>query len=312
MSRALTFVKGYIARHPVAFALLAYVIAAFCWGHSGVIARYTMKGYTPYSALALRLTLATLGAFLLKRTFAKDVRLTKQQSTPLTLAGLLGGLAYICIYFANQSVTSAVASAVLATESGIATVVAFALRRKGTTWINFLGGLVGFFGVSAIYCERASLSQHQAWAVMVLFVGAILFALAAFPMEAAKTVHPCARLAPLLAPMAVLAWVATIIEALVIGPQVNGLWDMWLTLAIFYLGLICTLLPFIAFYAVVERWGAARAVTMALLVPPIAFFSDLVAESEPITLGTSGFTGVGMVLLGVAMSFQRPSREQVT
>jgi drug/metabolite transporter (DMT)-like permease len=310
MSRSLALLKASITRRPDILVCLAYVLAAFCWGHSGVIVRFSMKGYTPYATLAMRLTLATIGAFLLQRTFAKEERATRSQLVWLLLAGALGGLGYACVYFSNRFVTSAVSTSVLAIESGIATFVAFfALRRKDTTFLNVIGGAVGCLGVWAIYSERAVFSQEQAWAILILAAGALFFALGAFPMEAAKKVHPYARLAPLFAPMTVIAWLVTLVEASTTNGQIRFPWETIPLLAVIHLGLICTLLPFIAFYKVVSEWGPARALTMTLVIPPIAFLSDQIGEPEPMRLGLIGLGGVVLVLVGVFLSFQTRRRQ---
>lgn len=78
--------------------------------------------------------------------------------------------------------------------------------------------------------------------------------------------------------------------------------------AVVGLGVGCTALGFLAFFALVRHVGAARGSLVAYVAPLVAVTAGAVALDEPVTPGR--FLGLGLVLAGSGAASSRPSHSR--
>ena len=85
------------------------------------------------------------------------------------------------------------------------------------------------------------------------------------------------------------------------APLVGVTWQAWLALA--YLIVFGTVLPFLWFYEGVKALGAARASQFINLVPPLAVAESVLILGEPMTAAL--YVGTALVLAGLYLTNRR-------
>ena len=202
-----------------------------------------------------------------------------------------------CLTYAEQHISSSLTGLLIATVP-----IMTALLAKATglddrlTGMRLLGMGVGFTGVVALV--GLDLTSGAFLAVAALAVTAFGYALGpiiiarrlsdipALPVIAASLVINLVIYAPL-------AWVARPTE-----PVPASAW--WSVAA---LGLLCTAVAFIIFFALIAEVGPSRTTFITYINPAVAVILGVIVLSEPITLGI--IIGFPLVLIGSWMATRK-------
>ena len=282
---------------------LAWLVSSFVWGHTSFVIRISLHGCEPSLSAALRATLSALITLILWRIFAPDAKPNRHDLYQTLIAGAMMGAGLVGIYFAGLHITGGLITTILALQPVIVTVIALILGRKGISMVNLLGGIVAVAGIYAIYQERISITADQGLAILAVTISSIIFAVGCFPLNAAKGLNLFARMTLVFASMATINW---LVVAANIG--LNG-WQILAhaipvnsMLAIVYLATIGNILPYAAFLFLMQEWGEVSAVTVDFAIPIVALVVDFFLEKEPIQLGTIGWFGIALVMIGVFLT----------
>jgi len=206
-----------------------------------------------------------------------------------------------CLTFAETRLTSSLTGLLIATVPLVAAIMAkLAGLDDRLTGRRLLGLGIGFAGVVAIV--GLDVSGAQWLAVLALAITAFGYALGPIIVDL--------RLAnvPSLPVIAVAITANAIVYApfaWLQRPTASVPASTWLSIAI--LGLVCTALAFVLFFALIAEVGPARTTVITYINPAVAVVLGTVVLAEPVTWGL--VIGFPLVLIGSWLATRRaPAR----
>ena len=284
----------------MARAHLALVGVVVVWaGSFSVIKAALDEGIAAIDIAILRYAVAAPGfAFILWRARGLP-GLTRRDAVRVAAAGLLVVVGYhLFLNFGTRQTTSGIAALVVALAPGMTVVLAALAGLERIRLRHVIGLSLAFAGVVVVVAlgSGQSLSLESAQGPLLVLGAPLSFALYnvllkpllgrydLLALTAASSLIGMIGLAPLVRPSTVDA--ATDASLEVVGVVV-------------YLGVLATLLGYIAWNAGLRGLGPTRAVTYAYAIPPLAVLIGAIALDEPITawLVLGGALVVGGIVL---------------
>jgi drug/metabolite transporter (DMT)-like permease len=277
------------------------------WGTTWAAIRISLQGFPPLTGVALRFAIAGIVLLVLVRIFG--VRLGGGWgvwkvwivNTLFTFC-----LAYSVLYWAEQWVPSGLSAVLFATYPlWVALLAHFVLPGERLTGLSIVGVLVGFAGVAVIFSEDFGklLGPKVAFAAVVLLISPVSAALGnvwvkkwggeMHPLSTAAV--PMALTGLLMAPIAMLAEPDRHIH-LATAP----------VLALFYLALIGSAVPFTLFFSLLKHLPATRLSLINYAVPLVAVLVGALFLKEPVTLRV--VLGTALVIAGVGVASRTAGR----
>jgi drug/metabolite transporter (DMT)-like permease len=212
-------------------------------------------------------------------------------------------IAYSILYWAEQWVPSGLAAVLFATFPLLVALLAhFVLPGERLTWASGTGVLIGFAGVAVIYSEdfRSLLGPQVAFATTVMLLCPVSAALGSVAVKKwGSGIHPLSTAAvPMLLTGMVLGpiawWTESDRTVTFNGPS---------TLALFYLALVGSALPFTLYFWLLKRLPATRVSLINYAVPVVAVIVGSVILHEPVTLRV--ILGAALVIAGTAVAVRK-------
>lgn len=208
----------------------------------------------------------------------------------LALVQLIGP--FLLITYGELFLSSAMTSLLIAAEPLVVVLLALRFdRAEQVTGLRLFGLLVGLVGVASLLGFDLGISGESG---QLLGAGMVLLAAAGYAASALVVKRePFASLPPLgvvTAECAVATVVLTIPAGLRMPGHMPGL-DVLGSLVV--LGVVCTALAWLTFFALVATLGAARGTVFAYVNPAVAVVFGVLLLDEPFTVST----GVGFVLI---------------
>ncbi len=275
-----------------------FLLLGAIWGASFLLMRMGAADFGPFLTSFLRVLLAAL-LLLPLLVWKGQWPALRRHAKPILFLGVINsGIPFALFAFAVLHISTGLSSILNATAPLWSAVVAWLwLRDKPAPW-RIVGLVVGFAGVAALSWGKASFKSGAAsagWAVLACLVATLLYGVAAnFIKKYLQGVPPLAiATGTQVGATLVLAvpGLATA-PAQMPGPQAWG--------AVFLLALVCTALAYVLFFRLIERAGAARAVTVTFIIPVFGVMYGAVLLGEPITV-TMLVCGA-VILLGTALA----------
>ncbi|HEX3784862.1 MAG TPA: EamA family transporter [Pseudonocardiaceae bacterium] len=259
----------------VLFALMAVI-----WGLPYVLIKIADGGVSPYVIVFARTSIGAvvLVGFALRRG---NLALLRQHWLPLlglAVTEILGP--WLLLSDAERRLPSSLTGLLIASVPIIGALLGqFAARPERLSPLRWFGLLLGFAGVAVL--AGPNLSGGNLWSVAEVLITAVSYAIA--PRIAASklgavpgplTSASCLGFAALVyLPAALLTWPHTV-------PATRVL------LALGCLGLVCTAIAFLVFFALIRAEGPAKAMVFTYLNPAVAVVAGALILNEPITLIT--------------------------
>lgn len=211
---------------------------------------------------------------------------------------------HISLNVGERYTTAGAAALVVALAPAMTVALALGLRLEGFSRARMLGIATAFAGVAVVVLlgsgEEISLENTQG--PLIVLGAPLAFALynvLLLPLFRRYGVLALTAATSLAGMVALVPFARrSTFEGL--GGTTAG--DLALVL---YLGIVCTLLGYIAWNVGLRGLGASRAVAYAYGIPPLAVLTGAVALDEPVTLWL--VLGGGLVVAGVALA-QTPGR----
>lgn len=276
--------------------LLFTAISVF-WGIPYLFIKIAVRELDPSVVVFARVGIAT--AILLP--VAAQRKVLRQMSgrwlaiSMLSLVQIVGP--FLLISYGEQHITSSLTSLLIAAEPLL--VALFALRldpseQVGT--LRLIGLLIGMGGVIALLgLDVGGDGQKLLGAALVLLattgyaIGALFLkhpTIASLPNLGLVTVE-CASATVVLAPLAVTRLPSTIPSLEVI-------------VSLLVLGLICTALAYLTFFALVAEVGASRGTVFTYVNPVVSVLLGVILLGEPLTAAT--IAGFLLIIIGSWLS----------
>ena len=282
-------------------AHLALVGVVVVWaGSFSAIKAALDEGVAAIDIAILRYAVAAPGfAFILWRARGLP-GLTRRDAIRVAAAGMLVVVGYhLFLNFGTRHTTSGVAALVVALAPGITVVLAVALGLDRIRFRHVVGLTLAFTGVVVVVGlgSGQSLSFEIAQGPLLVLGAPISFALYnvilkpllgrydLLALTAASSLVGTIGLLPLVRPSTVDA----VADA---SPEVAGL--------VLYLGVLGTLLGYIAWNAGLRGLGPTRAVTYAYAIPPLAVLFGAILLDETITAWL--VLGAALVVGGIVLA----------
>ena len=279
--------------------LILFIALSVIWGTPYLFIRVAVTSVEPSVMVALRVGLAAL--LLLPIAAARgEFRGIRPHLPWIALFGLVEITGpFLLLGYAETALTSSTTALLIAAVPIVAAILARSLgldRRLG--WRRILGLAIGFGGVAVLV--GLDVAGDQLWAVGAAALTVLGYALGPIVISTKLANAPSLAVislalgfnALLYAPIAWVQRPTTAVPA-----------EAWWSIVI--LGILCTAIAFLIFFALVKEVGPSRMTVITFLNPAVAVMLGVIVLSEPITLGL--ILGFPLVLLGSYLA-TRPDR----
>jgi drug/metabolite transporter (DMT)-like permease len=204
---------------------------------------------------------------------------------------------FLLISYGEEHITSSLTSLLIAADPLM--IVLFALRFDPGERVNrlrLLGLLVGMAGVVILLGLNIGGDEQR-----VLGAGLILLATAAYAISALLIKRPIIATLPSLAVVTAECITTTILLLpLAVTRLPTRFPDLQVLISLLILGLICTALAYVLFFALVGEIGASRAAVITYVNPAVSVLLGVILLGEP--LNTSIVLGFLLIILGSCLS----------
>jgi len=274
------------------------------WGTTWAAIRVGLQGIPPLTGVALRFSIAGLVLVALSPVFGARFESSRREWTVWGINAVFTFIvAYSILYWAEQWIPSGLAAVLFATFPLLVALLAhFVLPEERLTWRRGLGILVGFAGVAVIFSEdfRKLLGPQVAFAAAVMLLCPVCSAIGSVAVKKwGGGIHPLSTAAvPMLLCGLILGPIAWFAEA---GRSVT--FNRASILALFYLALIGSALPFTLYFWLLKSLPATRVSLINYAVPVVAVVVGHFALDEPVTLRV--LVGAALVIAGTAVAVRR-------
>ncbi|MED3728243.1 DMT family transporter [Priestia filamentosa] len=282
-------------RNRTVFLLVSYVSIIFFWGSSFPAIRFALHSYTPESLALFRLLIAS--SFLVIIAIVLRIGLPNMRDVPmLVLLGCLGFSAYHLFLNKGETTVGGGIASLLVSTTPIFSLVLERLYLKRKMGVSkWLGSFISFLGIAFF-----SLSYHsQSYSIS----GTVFILLASFS-ESLYFVFQTRYLKQygMFAFITYTIWGGTIgmlwfFPRLLTEIEVASFSS---TLAVMYLGVFSSVLPYLALAYINLKVGASEATTSLYLIPIVAVILSGIWLDEKITLLSVGggiITFLGLFLI---------------
>lgn len=290
-------------------------VCVLTWGTTWYAITFQLGKTAPEIAVALRFGLAGGVVLAMCKWRGIEARFTNRDHLRLALqGGFMFGLAYLCVYHAEQHVVSglvAVGYSASPLVSGLGARVLFGTRL---TMRFFAGGLLGLTGVTLIFWpefgkteEGSAVALGAAFtlaSVLLSTVGSLtasrnrLHGMPFWPALGTSMLYG-AGVSMLAALLRVPGWAAH--GGLVVAPPIG--WSWWVSLL--YLSLAGSVLTFACYLTLQERIGPGPSGTIGVMTPLLALLVSMAFESfRPDALT---FVGAALAVLGNVWMLRQPA-----
>ena len=274
-------------------AWVAFAMVAILWGIPYLLIKVAVAEVSPVFVAWVRLVFAA--GLLLPLAAARNVL---RPALPrwrwiLVLAFFYMALAWTLIPFGERYLSSSLTAIIIAGVPLAVAVIQF--RRERPSRARVAGLLVGFAGVAALVGLDVGARSGQLIGVAALLV--VLGIYAAGPVLTARKLSandPAAN-SGLAAAMA-----AGILTPLVVFQLPERVPAPRVLAALLALGVLCSAVALVAFFALIQEAGALRASIVAYVNPAIAVASGALVLHERITV--TALLGMALILGGSALA----------
>jgi drug/metabolite transporter (DMT)-like permease len=271
------------------------------WGTTWAAIRVGLRGVPPFTGVALRFAIAAAVLLALFPVFGVKLdRSRRERGLWLSNTLLTFVIPYGILYWAEQWVPSGLAAVLFATFPLFVALMAHVLLPgERLTGASAAGILVGFAGVAVIFSEdfRALGGSKVALAAAVLLVCPLLAALGSVLVKRWGTgIHPLSISA---VPMGI---AALIMAPLALGVEADRavVFDTPSVLALLYLSLIGSAVPFALYFWLLKHQPATRLALINYATPVVAVAVGSSFLGEPVTARV--VLGTALVIAGVGVA----------
>ncbi|MGW9627614.1 DMT family transporter [Microbacterium sp. NPDC055521] len=279
---------GFTRRGWVLFAIMAFV-----WGITYLFIKEAVQSYSPPAVVAGRTLLG--GLILLPFALRAGALAAAWKHWPWVLAFGLVEMAgpFLLLSHAETQLPSGLTGLLVSTVPLFAVIIAL-LRgdRTALSPIRLGGLLLGFAGV-AVVVAGPGLFPHgpsSAFAIAEILLTAVLYAIAPFIIALKLKDVPSLGTITLALFAIGMGYLPAALLTQHEVPTVRA------TVSLLLLGIVCTALAFVAFFALIREVGPVRAPLFTYVNPIVAVVLGAIVLAEPLTPGL--LIGFPIVLIG--------------
>src|SRR5215475_557139 len=273
-----------------------FIAMGLIWGVPYMMIKVAVESLTP-ATLVLSRTLIAAAILVPLVAIRGEIRPVLFSWKPLLAFAVTEmALPWFLISSAEQRLSSSLTGLLIAAVPLVAALIGWFTggERLGTRRI--VGLLVGFAGVAALV--GLDVGHSNAVAVVQMAVVAVCYAVGPFILARYLSHLPGT-------PVIAVALAMTAVLYVVPGfAQLPGAWPparvIW---SVIGLGVLCTTIAFLVFFALIEEVGPVRAPVITYVNPAVAIALGVLLLGEPFTVGIA--VGFVLVLAGSVMATRR-------
>jgi drug/metabolite transporter (DMT)-like permease len=282
------------------FDWLVFIALGFFWGSSYLFIKIGVDaGLQPFTLIMFRLLigfvlLATVVA-IAREPLPREPRMYGH----LAVMGAINiAIPFSLITFAEQAVDSSLASVINSAVPLFVIVIAALFLKGETITVARIAGLaVGFVGVALLVgFDVADLGSANAIGELAL-IGST-FAYAVGNVYAKRNVHGLRPMIPAVFQV-FFGLIITTILAFAFERPLAVAWTFETVAVVVWLGLLGSGLAYLAYFRILQRWGATRTSMVAYLLPIYGIALGALVLREPISWTT--LLGTALVIGGIAL-----------
>ncbi len=282
---------------------LVFLALGAAWGSSYLFIKIGVETLTPFTLVAGRVAIGAAVLALVMRI--KRQAMPTQRSTywHLVVVALLGiVIPFSLITWGEQTIDSGLAAILNGTVPLFAIVLAALVLADEPITVNRLVGLVvGFAGVVVLTSPGLTDGFGGSLPGQLALIGASI-SYAAAGVYARRTVRGVPALTSAFLEVG-FAFVITLALAVVFGSPWATAIEPEAVFSVAWLGLIGSGLAFLAFFYLLERWGATRTALVAYLLPVVGIILGVLVLQEAISLPM--LLGTALIIGGIALANSR-------
>ena len=294
------------ASGPAQIDLLIFALLGFMWGSSYLFIKIGVEeGLTPFTLITLRLL---IGLALLVTV----VVIARERIPPfgriyghLFVMGAINiAIPFSLITWAEQSVDSSVAAILNAiVPLFVLIIAAVILHDERLTANRVLGLVVGFVGVAILVgFDPSDLASGNLTGEVLLIGSTISYACGA--VYAKRNIKGLAPKIPALFQVFFGLMIVSVLAFVFENPLATTFTPASL-FSVVWLGLLGSGLAYLAFFRLLQNWGATRTSMVAYLLPLYGIALGALVRHEPVDV--SMILGTALIIGGVALVNARPS-----
>lgn len=272
---------------------------AVIWGIPYLFIKIAVGELSPASLVFIRTAIGTILLLPLAAARKDLAPVLKQWRWILLYTAVEVAAPWFLLSDAEQRISSSLAGLLLAATPSFGAVLAWAtgghdrLDRR-----RIIGLAVGFVGVGALVGLDVRTTDVGA-------VGEALLVALGYASGATIISRKLSALPSLGVVVASLAITAVVYAPIGVAQLPRSLPSPPVILAVAVLGVVCTALAFIVFFALIREVGSARATVITYLNPAVALALGIAVLGEPLTFGIA--IGFVLIVLGSVLATRRAS-----
>lgn len=286
--------------HPTKTWLAEFVLLAAIWGASFLFTRLSVGEFGAVPTAGVRVAIAAL--FLLPLLVARgQLHALRAHWKKIFFLGLLNsGIPFALYAYALLSISTGLSSLLNATVPLFGALVAWLWLKDRPHGMKIVGLLIGFVGVAMLASGKASFKPNTSglvtgWAVLACLGACLCYGLAASFTKRYLSGQPSLVIAT---GSQVGATVGLSVPTFLFWPsQAPGI-TAWL--ALLAVGVLCTGVAYVLYFRLIDKVGAAGALTVTFLIPVFAVAYGVLFLGESVTAWM--LTCGAIILFGTSLS----------
>lgn len=276
---------------------LLFTAMAVIWGIPYLFIKIAVQELDPTVVVFVRVGIAALVLLPISLQWGALRKLRRRWAVVAALACIQITGPFLLITYGEQHITSSLTSLLIAADPLL--VALFALRfdpGERVSRLRMLGLLVGMGGVVTLLGLDVGGDGQR-----LLGAALVLLATMAYAISALLIRHPTIATLPGLGVVTVECITTTILLLPLAATKLPARFpDQQVLLSLLVLGLICTALAYVLFFALVSEVGAGRASVITYINPAVSVLLGVLLLGEPLNLPT--MLGFLLIILGSWLS----------
>jgi drug/metabolite transporter (DMT)-like permease len=285
---------------------IPFLALGFLWGSSYLWIKIGLESLPPLTLIAGRLTLgATFIAVVVAVTHQTLPRTPRTYGHLLVMSIVNIVVPFVLIGIGEQTIDSALASILNATVPLTVIVLApLFLPDERITVARVLGLGLGFAGVILLVApDLVNLSDADLSGELMMLGSSVSYGIG--NVYARRNVHGLQPLIPALFQVALAALIIVPLALVIDRPwQLTGV-GVPAVAAVAWLGILGSGFAYIAYFTVLQRWGATRTSMVAYLLPVVGIALGAAVMGDPVTVNR--VAGTVLVIAGIALVNSGPA-----
>jgi drug/metabolite transporter (DMT)-like permease len=267
---------------PVALRhwLPEFILLASLWGASFLFMRISATEFGAFPTAGLRVMIAALCLMPLVYLRGHGAVMRQHWGKILFLGTINAGFPFAFYAYALLSIPTGLTALINATVPLFGALIAWLWLKDRPHGLKILGLLLGFLGVALLAIGKGSLQTNaqgysSALGIMASLGSCLLYGISAsFTRRYLTGVNALTVAAGSLLGAALVLAVPT----LWLWPSTSPSWAAWM--AALTAGVLCTGLAYVLFFRLIEKLGAATALTVTFLIPVFAVIYGMLFLGE--------------------------------